>query len=193
MKHIIGLGSMRPTGVDMVYVQVNKLETETILSLDRSLRMVVQNNPLAEWPQLLAGLESDGFAAILHPRDNPVFIHSRSWDEHLGGHGQSFFVSFPETAPYELAGQLLLATPYPLLYTSVSADYLGPNRVIVINQDHDPVYADDLAWSDENQIEKLPIGPVILLREQFSSEDEFSLAKRTLIASCYHIMNSDGN
>ena len=103
MSHIIGLGSIRPTGVDMVYVQVSELVNETIFNLDRSLRSVVRKNPRAEWSHFLETLERDGFSMILQPRDNPVFIHSRPWDEHLVGYGQSFFVSFPPDAPYVLA------------------------------------------------------------------------------------------
>lgn len=77
MSHIIGLGSIRPTGVDMVYVQVSELVNETIFNLDRSLRSVVRKNPRAEWSHFLETLERDGFSMILQPRDNPVFIHSR--------------------------------------------------------------------------------------------------------------------
>lgn len=193
MSHIIGLGSMRPTGVGMVFLQVSELENETVFSLDRSLRAATQENPRAEWSEILTSLERDGFTSILQPRDNPVFIHSRPWDEHLAGHGQSFFVTFPEDAPYELTGKLVLATPYPLFYTAVSADYLGENQVVLINGDHDPVYADDLAWCDEDHLHKRPIGALILLREQFFSADEYALAKRTLLASGYQLAGIDGD
>lgn len=191
MSHIIGLASIRPSSVDMVFVQVSELENETVFSLDRSLRCAVQTNPKAEWSEILSRLERDGFTSILNPRDNPVFIHSRAWDEHLTGNLQSFFVNFPSSAPYELAGHMMLATPYPLLYASVSADYLGVDKVVVINKDHDPVYADDHAWTCEEHLVKAPIGPMYLLAEQFFSEDEFINAKRLLIASGYEVLCDD--
>ena len=191
MSYIIGLSSLRPTGVDMVYVQVSELEIETLCSLDRALRRVILKNPRAEWTQLLAGLESDGFSAILHPRDNPVFMHSRPWDEHLVGYGESFFVSFPSDAPYELAGQMLLATPYPMLYASISADYSSANQLVLINKDHDPVYADDLAWSDDGHTSKVSLGAVRLPREQFVGEHEYALAKQLLESSGYQVAASD--
>lgn len=191
MSHIIGLASIRPSSVDMVFVQVSELQNETVFSLDRSLRSAVQKNPRAEWSEIVSRLERDGFTSILNPRDNPVFIHSRAWDEHLTEKGQSFFVNFPLNAPYELAGHMLLATPYPLLYASVSADYLGADKVIVINKDHDPVYADDLAWRCENRLDKIPIGPLYLMAEQFFTEVEFMNAKRVLLASGYEVLSDD--
>ena len=108
MSYIIGLGSTRPTGVDMVYLQVSELVNETIFNLDRTLRKVVSQNPRAEWSHFIDALSREGFTSIMQPRDNPVFIHSRPWDEHLISGAQSFFVTFPESAPYELAGRLLL-------------------------------------------------------------------------------------
>lgn len=188
MSHIIGLGSIRPTGTDMVYVQVSDLVNETIFNLDRSLRSVVKKNPRAEWSQFLETLERDGFSMILHPRDNPVFIHSRPWDEHLVGYGQSFFVSFPLDAPYELAGHMLLASPYASLYAQISADYLAKNQVVLLNAAHEPVYPDDLAWSTDERLEKRPIGPLILMREQFPDESDYLAAKGSLLNSGYEVI-----
>lgn len=187
MSHIIGLSSIRPSGVDMVYVQVSELVNETLFNLDRSLRKVVKANPRAEWSHFLDTLDRDGFTSILHPRDNPVFIHSRPWDEHLVGYGQSFFVTFPPTAPYELAGSMLLASPYPSLYASVSADYLDKNKVVLVNADYDPVYCDDQAWETEACERKVAIGPLILVREQFADEADFELARKSLLFSGYHL------
>lgn len=190
MSHIIGLGSIRPSGVDMVYVQVSELVNETIFSLDRSLRSVVKKNPRAEWSHFLSALERDGFSTILAPKDNPVFIHSRPWDEHLVGYGPSFFVSFPETAPYELAGRMLLASSYPSLYASISADYLDKNKVVLLNADHDPVYSDDLAWVTEERESKAAIGPVILMPDQFSEKSEYIAAKESLLISGYEVLDA---
>lgn len=189
MSHIIGLGSIRPSGVSMVYVQVSELVNQTIFNLDRSLRSVVKANPRAEWSHFLDALERDGFSMILQPRDNPVFIHSRPWDEHLVGYGQSFFVTFPQGSPYELEGRMLLASPYPSLYASISADYLDKNRVVLLNADYDPVYADDLAWTTPEHEIRRPIGQVIVIREQFSDEADYLAAKSSLVASGYDVLN----
>lgn len=188
MSHIIGLSSIRPTGVDMVYVQVSELVNETIFNLDRSLRKVVKANPRAEWSHFLDVLDRDGFTSILQPRDNPVFIHARPWDEHLVGYGQSFFVSFPQTAPYELAGSMLLATPYPSLYASISADYIDKNKVVLVNSDYDPVYCDDEAWETEARERKVGIGPMLLMREQFADEADYEAACKSLRVSGYQIV-----
>lgn len=175
----------------MVYVEAPVLEHETLFCLDRSLRSVVSQNPYAEWSEMLAGLELDGFRAVLHPRDNPVFVHSRPWDEHLLGYGLSFFVSFPENAPFELAGQLVLAATCPMLYACISSDYSGPGSVVLINSVHDPIYPDDQVWRDPEQKEKCTIGPVFLVQEQFCSVDEYSLAKRSLLGSGYILAEGD--
>ena len=190
MSHIIGLGSIRPSGVDMVYVQVAELVNETLFALDRAMRSVVKKNPRAEWSQFLSVLERNGFATILSPKDNPVFIHSRPWDEHLVGYGQSFFVSFPEGAPYELAGRMLLASPYPSFYASVSADYIKRGGVILLNAEHEPVYPDDIAWVSEERDAKVSIGPLILMPDQFSEKSEYLAAKKALIDSGYELLNA---
>lgn len=190
MSHIIGLASIRPYGVDMVYVQVNDLVNETIFNLERCLRSVVRSHPWAEWSHFTEPLQRDGFASIQPPSDYPVFIHSRPWDEHLVGYGQSFFVAFPESAPYELAGRMLLATPYASLYASISADYLDKNRVVLINADYDPVYPDDLAWLTEDRDKKGFIGPVMLPKDQFVDEVEFEAARASLINSGYTLLDT---
>jgi hypothetical protein len=172
----------------MVYVQVSELQNETIFNLDRSLRSVIKLNPRAEWPHFASALERDGFTPIFHPRDNPVFIHSRPWDEHLVSYGQSFFVTFPAKAPYELSGRMLLASSYPSLYAPISADYLAANRVVLINTDHEPVYPDDLAWLDSDHATKCSIGPVRLMREQFPDNDDYEDARATLIESGYEVL-----
>ena len=188
MSFLIGLGSIRPSAVDMVYLQVSELLNETLFNLDRSIRSVVMQNPRAEWTDFLVPLEREGFTRILEPMDSPVFIHSRAWDEHLVDYGPSFFVAFPASAPYELSGRMLLASSYPCMYASVSADYLDKDKVILLDAGHDPVYPDDLAWDTELQNEKRPIGPLVLMREQFSEESEYNAAKSSLILSGYEVL-----
>lgn len=188
MSHIIGLSSIQPHGPDMVYLQVDALANETLWSLDRCMRGVVQTQPLAQWREFAPALASDGFLPVTGPGDAPVFIHSRPWDEHMTRHGQSFFVAFPDNAPYELAGQMFLASPYPQLYAGVSADYLGAGRVVLIDRHHDPIYPDDLAWTNPEHQAKQAIGPLILPPEQFANDAELQTAQDCLTRSGYNLL-----
>lgn len=189
MSHIIGLSSIQPHGPDMVYLQVDELAHETLFSLDRCLRSVVQTKPLAQWHEFVPELASYGFAEVMQASDRPVFIHSRPWDEHMVSHGQSFFVGFPKTAPYELAGQMVLASPYPLFYAGVSSDYLGAGRVVLIDSNHDPIYFDDLAWDTSDRLGKRGIGSLILPPEQFASANEHQRAHDSLTRSGYVVLD----
>jgi hypothetical protein len=189
MSHIIGLSSIQPHGPDMVYLKVDELANETLFNLDRCLRSVVQNKPLAQWHEFVPALATCGFPQVMQPSDLPVFIHSRPWDEHMTSHGQSFFVAFPGNAPYELAERMLLASPYPQFYAGVSADYLGAGRVVLIDSNHDPIYADDLAWDSSSHQSKLSIGPLILPPEQFASADEHQRAHDCLTRSGYVVLD----
>jgi len=187
MSEIIGLNGIRPSGADTVYLQVEKINLSTLLRMEKAIRAVVAANGSAEWNEIAAALEPQGFLSILHPRNNPVFIHSRPWDEHLVGGGRSFFVAFPENAPYEVLGQMMLATPYPLLYCPISADYLGKGKVVVLNNDLDPVYHDDFPWATQERLERVHIGAVIVVKEQFFSEEEYNSAIQTLLSSGYEV------
>lgn len=189
MSHIIGLSSIQPHGPDMVYLQVDELAHETLFSLDRCLRSIVQTKPLAQWHEFVPELASYGFAEVMQASDRPVFIHSRPWDEHMVSHGQSFFVGFPKTAPYELAGQMVLASPYPLFYAGVSSDYLGAGRVVLIDSNHDPIYFDDLAWDTSDRLGKRGIGSLILPPEQFASANEHQRAHDSLTRSGYVVLD----
>lgn len=174
----------------MIYLQVSELVNETLFNLDRLVRGVVKSNPRAEWEEFVETLERDGFSVVEQSLDNPVFIHSRPWDEHLVGYGQSFFVAFPHSAPYELSGKLLLASPYPSFYASVSADYLDKDKVVLVNSEHDLVYPDDLAWVTEDRDLKSAIGPVVLMKEQFFDNTEYEAAKDSLLVSGYQVFDA---
>lgn len=189
--NIVGLNSVRPSGVDMVYVQVNELTHETIFCVDRAIRLAVMNNPRAECQDVLLTLDAAGFPCVMHPRNNAVFVHSRPWDEHLIEGGESYFVTFPSDAPYELAGGLFLATANPLLYAAVSADYVGEGRLTIINSDHEPVYFDDEAWVDEHHKERAHIGPVLLIKNQFPTIQGYENACRLLAQSGYELAHEE--
>jgi hypothetical protein len=189
MSHIIGLTSFRPSEVDLVYLQTAELNVQTILALERSMRSAIQINRRAEWPEILKALEQDGFSCVMEPRMNPVFVHARPWDEHLThpDQAQSFFVTFPDDAPYEIANQLFLASRNPSVYALVRGDYLGDGKVIVVNNDHDLIYPDDEAWIDDSHDKKKPIGNIELIRDQFCCEQEYSDALVVLTTSGYKV------
>lgn len=189
MSHIIGLTSILPNEVDLVFLQTAELNVQTLLALERSMRSAIHINKRAEWPDILKTLEQDGFSCVMEPRMNPVFVHARPWDEHLAhpDQAQSFFVTFPDGAPYEIANQLFLASRNPSLYTLVRGDFLGDGKVVVVNNDHDLIYPDDEAWIDDSHEQKKPIGTIELIRDQFCSEQEYSEALAVLSASGYKV------
>jgi hypothetical protein len=187
MSNIIGLTSIRPSGESLVFVQVSELVNETLFALDRVMRSAVRERPWAEWPFLAARLNQEGYTSVTRPGEHAVFVHSRPWDEHLVTFGESFFVTFADGAPYELAGQLMLASPYPHFYGGVSADYIRRGAVVLLDANHDPVYPDDLAWESEEHLQRRPLGPVELIEEQFSSKAQMDAARRSLEASGYQL------
>lgn len=188
MSYIIGLTSARANGVNMVYIQASELEHETLFALERSIRSSVKSNPNAEWSDLLENLEKDGFTMVLQPRNNSIFVHSRPWDEHHISKSTSFFVTFGQDSPYELAGEIFLATPRPHYYSTVCADYVGEDRVLILTKEHEPIYSDDMAWKNPTHAEKGSLGSVVLIREQFCCEDEIQSATRLLAASGYKVL-----
>jgi hypothetical protein len=101
--------------------------------------------------------------------------------------GLSFLVTFPHDAPYELANKLVLASPRAWLYTQISADSVFKGGVVLVNDDFDAVYDDDLAWLDADHKHQVPIGPVLLPAEQFADQEEYEQAKASLIASGYSV------
>lgn len=193
MSYIIGLTSLRPSEVDLVYLQTAELNVQTLLSLERSMRSAIHLNRRAEWPEILKTLEQDGFSCVMEPRMNPVFVHARPWDEHLThpDQAQSFFVTFPDDAPYEIANQLFFASRNASVYALVRGDYLGDGKVIVVNNDHDLIYPDDDAWIDDSHEDKKHIGTVELIRDQFFCEQEYSDALVVLSASGYKVQHDE--
>ncbi|OLP04486.1 hypothetical protein [Rhodoferax antarcticus] len=189
MSFIIGLPSVRPSEVDVVYLQTSELNNQTLFALERSMRSAVKINPMVEWSAMLKLLEMDGFSCVLDPKQNSVFIHSRPWDEHLThpDQAQSFFVTFPDDAPYEIANGLFLASRNPSFYSLVSENYLGDGKVVVVNNAHELIYPDDSAWIDDSHTEKKSIGHCELIRDQFCCEQEYSDALKVLANSGYKV------
>jgi hypothetical protein len=186
-KNIIGLNSFN-LYEEPKYIEVLEKDFcyETIFSIDRSIRSVVQEKPRANWNDIAVGLKNNGFKIVDEAIDK-VFWHARRWDEHLAAHSQSFFVTFPDTASPEIAGQVFFATNYPALFAIVSTENLPQNGLLLINSEHEVIYPDDLVWSDETCSEYIPIGPMVLIENQFANESEINQAKRDLLISGFDI------
>lgn len=189
MSFIIGLTSLRPSEADLVYLQTAELNVHTLMSLERSMRGVVQLNRFSEWPEIQKALEKDGFSPVVPAQGEAIFVHARPWDEHLThvDHLQSFFVTFPSDAPYEIANRLFLASRNASLYSMVAEGYLGGGKVIIITNDHDLIYPEDDAWIDDTHTATKHIGRVELIREQFCGETEYAEALAVLTASGYEV------
>ena len=171
------------------YVAVQALEPNTLLSLDRWVRSVTSSNRAAGVDEVKSVLAENGFMPI-EPGEESVYFHSRPWDEHQTRNTTSFFVTFPETAPYELRGEFILATTCPNFYSSVSADHLYDGPLLLLNKDHEPIYSTDRAWHSEEHEEMVPIGEVIVPIQQFADPSEFELACRLLTQSGYLLSRS---
>lgn len=185
MTYIISIAGDQLSGIGNVYLKVESLENETLFRLDRKIREAIHANPRTDWEDISQLLAKSGFQPIPEPDGYPVYMHPRPWDEHLNSSQKSFFVTFGDDSPYELTGQLLFATSRPQNYTNVSADYVGKNKVVIITHDHEAVYHDDVAWSNPTHAEKIPIGQVTLIPDQFYTEKEYTLACNILKYSGY--------
>lgn len=192
MTDIIALPALSAS-MDMTYFRTAELSHKTLFAVDRSIRSAFKVNPQAKWREVVCALESNGFSYIERPRNQSIFVYFRSWDEHLISGFQSFLVFFPVSAGYELRNKLIMATPLPMFYTSVMSDYVGDGRVILVNEEHEPIYSDDMVWEDIEQTRKIPLGEMYLIEEQFSCEFEYLKAKEALALSGYLVGNAPGS
>ncbi len=171
------------------FVTAQELEPNTLFSLDMLVRSVASHNKAIGADEVKAVLAQNGFEPI-EPGDEPVYIHSRPWDEHQMLSTTSFFVTFPKSAPYELQGEMVLATTCPNYYSSVSADHLYDGPILLLNKDHEPIYATDQAWRSEEHDEMVPIGGIIIPIQQFSNLDQLDAACQLLTKSGYTLFDS---
>lgn len=177
----------------LTYIQTPELNYGHLFSIDRVIRSTYKENSKAGWRDVAGGLENAGYSFLENPRDEQIFLFFRAWDEYLLNDGESFLVSFSETAAYELRNKLFLATPYPLFYTAVGSNYVGGNgRVLLVNQDHEPMYPDDMVWQDAEQTLKIAMGEVTLVQEQFPGESEYLKARDILLLSGYQVCDASG-
>lgn len=191
MPNIIALSSIRQSCVDLTYIQTPEINFHHLFNVEKLIRSAYKVNKQAGQAEVLQQLESGGYSRISGPSDSEVFMFFRAWDENLLNDGESFLVSFPEASAYELRNKLFLATPYPMFYAAVSASFQGgAGRVLLVNQAHEPMYPDDMVWQDAEQTNKIPLGELELVKEQFSTDSEYSRARDILLRSGYIVSDS---
>jgi len=191
MTNIIALSSIRQSCVDLTYIQTPEINFHHLFNVEKLIRSAYKVNKQAGQAEVLQQLESGGYSRMSGPSDSEVFIFFRAWDENLLNDGESFLVSFPKTSACELRNKLFLATPYPMFYAAVSASFQGgAGRVLLVNQAHEPMYPDDMVWQDAEQTNKIPLGELELVKEQFSTDSEYSRARDILLRSGYIVSDS---
>lgn len=185
MSQIIGYSSLHLEQKHQ-FICVPEVNLETLFALDKTIREVAEKNPSADFSAIEAALIAKG-ASKADKVSGGVYIHARPWDEHLTKSNKSFFVTFTDDSPEPLAGNLFLATNYPSYYAMMAIEYVGLNKFVLINEEHDPIYPDDeLVLSDEG--DKSPIGTVEVIREQFHSDESYESARQFLKKSGYAVL-----
>ena len=194
MTNIVAISSIRPTPQELTYVSVPEISYQHLFTIDKLIRSAYKENKRAQWVDIVRMLGTGGYTFLPRPRHSNIFVFFRAWDEYSLNDGESFLVFFPKSAAYELRNKVFLATPYPMYYTAVSASYEGGGgRVLLINEEHEPMYPDDLVWTDAEQTSKMALGELHLVKEQFPSEAEYLKAKETLLASGYLVGDAPGS
>lgn len=185
MNHLIGLNSFNlfePARI--LEFKDGDLSYDALFSMDKSIRDTVAKNPFAEWRDIESSLSLVGFDMAVED-GRTVFWHSRQWDEHLTAFADSFFVTFPRSAGMEVAGKIVLATNYPALFALISDEDINSRAFLLVTGDHEVIYPDDKLWVDMGSNEKIALGPVTIIEDQFSSEAQLLKAKNNLISSGY--------
>ena len=174
------------------YVRASSLDVATLMRIERAIaascadRSALRNRD--PWSVVAQGLREAGFEPLraheVTPAD-PIFMYPKPFDEAWGSSSHSFFVTFEDTAPHEIAGQLVIATNYPGFWTQTVADFAGADSVVLISPEQEAIYPDDLAYADTAGQEQIPIGTVIVPHEQFISEQAHRQAMQKLANSGY--------
>lgn len=186
LSYIVGLPNCTETN-EAIYISVQDLQPQILFDIDRSIREAVSEKRFLSTKEVENHLSKSGFSIVKPKEEDSVFIHGRPWDDHMMNKGNSFFVLFPETAPFEIAGTIVLATNNASYFANVSADHLYDGKYLLITKDHDPIYVDDLAWATDEQEREIPIGPVFVPREQFATDEQHADAIKGLQDSGYQV------
>lgn len=160
---------------------------ETIMAVNRTIRHAVSTYPTAPWAYVEQALREAGHTVSMSPIGD-VFWNPRHWNEHTISTAKSFFVTFPEDAPYEVANEIFVATSYPGLFAVVPNEYFGGQKLLLLNANNEPVFPGDTVWSQESTIDQIPLGAVNVLHEQFSAESELEEARNALRESGYEVL-----
>lgn len=191
MSNIVGLSSISSSCMDLTYIQTPELTYGHLFTIDRLIRAAYKENSKADWKYIVTRLEIGGYLSLPNSNESNIFLFFRPWDEYLLNDGESFLVTFSETAAYELRNKIFLATPYPLFYTSVGSSYSGGGgRVLLINDAHELIYPDDIVWQDAEQTQKSLLDQVHLFKDQFPTEFEYFKARDILVSSGYRVSDT---
>jgi hypothetical protein len=183
----------------IIEVSEDKFCYDTLLTIDRVIRTAVAQYPRADWPIVSSYLVDAGFS-FTDDVSNNIYWHARMWDEHRVSSSESFFVTFPSDSSPEIAGSLCMATTYAGLFTitsgfdryienlPISSDSTS-SQLLIITAEHEVIYHDDEVWEDVEQTKKIPLGPVLVLKDQFSSTAEFDRARQRLQQSGYEVLS----
>jgi hypothetical protein len=189
MTHLIGLNSFNLyESPRILEIAMGELSYDTLFDLDRALRQVIALNPHADWGLLEQNLRKAGFVEARDDGRN-VFWHSRNWDEHLLPPSESFFVSFPKNASVEVADKIFLATNFPAMFAVVPTVDINSRSFLIVTGGHDLIYPDEMLWEDEFMLKKIPLGPVIVIENQFATQEQFNAAKNKMASSGYEVAN----
>jgi hypothetical protein len=188
MSQIISFTSVDTSNISETYIKSPGLTYEHLLSIDKYIRSTFKDKKSVNWSDIKGKIDGSIYESIKDAGDDLTFNFFRAWDESILGDGESFLVSFGFDAAFELQNKVVLATPYPLLYTSVIDLYpCGGGRLLLVNDEHEPIYFDDYVWKDEEQTEKIQLSPLTVLKNQFPTAEDYEKAVVRLKASGYKV------
>lgn len=164
MKLLI-LPTISDASSNVRYVLAAEAMSEPDLLLQRTISNVALVDPRYGWEDLARALESAGFK-IPEPH-----VASQAWDAARDpAWGTDFIVAFPPDAPHEYAGQRGTAT------------FAAAAALHIVLADHTVLTPWDRPFRLGSEgADQVPLGPLIVPREQFSDELR-SLAAVQLLA-----------
>lgn len=191
-KVLIGINSFDLFAVTkFIEVEKHLCSYDTFFAIDKSIRKTVEKFPRATWDQLEAGLVEDGFYFPLLPSGSTIFWHPRNWDEHLVESARSYFVTFVDYMDDDLTKDVLIATSFPALFALVPECVINSKKLVLINSEHEAIFPDDEIVDIFDPSQKVPIGQVVLFKNQFPSQATYDAAKQDLIDSGYMVFNPE--
>jgi hypothetical protein len=189
MSQIISFTSVNISNIGSSYIKSPGLSYDHLILIDKFIRSTFKEKKSVDWSDIKGKINGSIYETVQDAGENLTFSFFRAWDESILGDGESFLVAFDGDAPFELQNKVVLATPYPLLYASVIDLYpCGGGRLLLLNDEHDPIYFDDYVWKDEEQTEKVKLPALTVLQNQFPSVEDYDNAVMRLKASGYKVV-----